>query len=79
MDNQRPQNDSLTALQADLTTDHELASELGVSARTLKRYENQPNGLPYIIIAGRKFRRRSVVAAWLISREQRPNPRRQKA
>ena len=53
-----------------------LAHNLGISARTLWRYENQPDGLPSLMIGGRKHYRVEAVKAWLAKRERRPNPRR---
>lgn len=55
---------------------HVAARKLGVSPRTLARYEHQPDGLPSIKIGGRKFFRKEAIAAWLKARERRPNPRR---
>jgi hypothetical protein len=54
----------------------ELADELRCSWRTIWRYENQPDGLPSVLIAGRKFYRIESVRDWLNKRERRPNPRR---
>lgn len=54
----------------------ELAAQLGVSARTVCRYESQPDGLPSTTIGGAKFYRIEAVRAWLAGRERRANPRR---
>jgi hypothetical protein len=61
----------------------ELSKELGpegkpASARTIARYENEPDGLPSVMIAGRKYYRIEGVKAWLAKRERQPNPRRGK-
>ncbi len=53
-----------------------LAAELGCSTRTIARMEHQPNGLPSILLAGRKFYNVDTIRAWLASRERKPNPRR---
>ncbi len=58
-----------------------LAAELGregkpLSHRTIARYENEPDGLPSVMIGGRKYFRRLAVVEWLKKREHRPNPRR---
>jgi hypothetical protein len=64
------------SLLEDYLTRDELATELGVVPRTIMRYQNLPNGLPYLEIAGRIYYRRESVRDWLHSRERRPNPRR---
>ena len=56
-----------------------LAKALGSCERTVARMENEPDGLPFTIIAGRKYYRIEAVEQWLASREQRPNPRRTRA
>ena len=43
---------------------------------TVKRYENEPNGLPVIKIGGRNYNKPSSARAWLEAREKRANPRR---
>lgn len=52
----------------------DLAAELGVSERTLARYENRPDGLPSSVIGGRKLYRIESVRNWLLAQEHRPNP-----
>ena len=54
----------------------ELARELKCSERTLARYENQKDGLPSVMIGGRKFYRIEAVNTWLQKRERQPNPAR---
>lgn len=66
-------------LLADYISSADLADDLGVSERTLARYENQPDGLPVTLIGGRKFYRMESLRKWLAARERRPNPRRQPA
>jgi phage terminase Nu1 subunit (DNA packaging protein) len=53
-----------------------LADQLGCTARTIIRYENQPDGLPNLMLGGRKLYRIEAVKAWLANRERKPNPRR---
>lgn len=53
-----------------------LAEQLGCTARTIIRYENQPDGLPNLMLGGRKLYRIEAVRAWLSNRERKPNPRR---
>ena len=50
-----------------------LAADLNVSERTIWRYENLPNGLPSVLIGGRKLYRRESVLAWLAKRERTRN------
>lgn len=57
----------------------DLAEQLGVSERTLARYENAPDGLPVTTIGGRKLYRIDSVREWIAARERRPNPRRKVA
>ena len=56
-----------------------LARQLGVSERTVFRYENQPDGLPSLLIGGRRMYRLDSVRAWLERRERKPNPTRRRA
>lgn len=54
----------------------ELARELKRSEKTVARWENQPDGLPYTLLGGRKIYKKTSVLAWIESRECKPNPRR---
>lgn len=66
------------AIQIDgdvLIPDSELAAQWGVTTRTLYRYENEPNGLPFWHLGGRKYRAVKESARWLALRACRPNPR----
>lgn len=60
----------------ELIPDAELASRWGVTTRTLARYSDQPNGLPFWMVGGRKYRGVNASARWLAARERRPNTRR---
>jgi hypothetical protein len=53
-----------------------LARQLGVSERTIHRYENQPDGLPSLLIGGRRMYKLDSIRAWLERRERHPNPSR---
>ena len=53
-----------------------LARQLGITERTVSRYEAQPDGLPSLMIGGRKLYRIEAVKGWIQKRERRPNPRR---
>ena len=68
--------EAATNLLADYINRAELGTALGVVGRTLARYENEPNGLPSVVIGGRKFYRLVSVREWLQKRERKPNPRR---
>jgi phage terminase Nu1 subunit (DNA packaging protein) len=63
-------------LIADYVDRASLAEALKVSPRTISRYENQPDGLPSLLIGGRKHYRMESVRKWLDRREQHPNRRR---
>ncbi|MEQ1955327.1 hypothetical protein [Mesorhizobium sp. CN2-181] len=63
----------------ELVLDEELAASWGVSTRTLNRYEKLPNGLPFWMVGGRKFRGVKASANWLAGRAHRPNPSRRAA
>jgi hypothetical protein len=54
----------------------QLAGELQCSERTIARYEQLPDGLPFVMVAGRKLYKRASTLAWLERREKKPNPRR---
>lgn len=61
---------------ADYVNRPELAAALNVSVRTLSRYEILPDGLPSVLIGGRKLYRVQSVLDWVKSRETHPNKRR---
>lgn len=54
----------------------DLCTQLRCSKKTLARYEQQPDGLPFIKIAGRKIYEKGTTRDWLMRRMTRPNPRR---
>lgn len=66
-------------LLAGYLTRDQLASQLGVTVRTLGRWMAQPNGLPYTTLGARTLFRIDAVKEWIASRERRPNPRRRSA
>lgn len=59
-----------------LIPDEQLAEQWRVTRKTLWRYENEPDGLPYWIIGGRKYRGVRASAEWLARRVKKPNARR---
>ena len=62
------------AILDDYLTRDELASELNVTKRTLIRWQNQRDGLPFIMLGGRVLYRRASVLVWLKDLEKWPNP-----
>lgn len=54
----------------------DLAERLGVSEKTVSRYESVADGLPSVRVGARKLYRVDSVRAWLEAREHKPNPRR---
>lgn len=55
-----------------------LAKGLNVSLRTIRRYELEPDGLPFVRVGKQKRYRIAAVQKWLAEREHKPNPRRTK-
>lgn len=47
-----------------------------ISTRTLARYRNQPDGLPYIELGGSIYYKIDSVRKWIEARERHPNVRR---
>lgn len=64
------------SLLDDYLTRDELATELRVTPRTVIRWQNMVDGLPYVEIGGRVLYRRQSIIDWLKSRERTPNRRR---
>ncbi len=56
----------------------QLADELRCSERTIARYEQARDGLPYMIVAGRRFYQIETVKLWMQGRVVHPNPSRMK-
>ncbi|MEL7719028.1 helix-turn-helix domain-containing protein [Citromicrobium bathyomarinum] len=57
----------------------QLAHELKVNPRTVMRWQNLPDGLPFVELGGRILYRRSSVMEWIASKERFPNQRRRAA
>lgn len=53
-----------------------LAAQLKVSERTLIRYESERDGLPSLMLGGRRMYKLDSVRAWLERRERSANPSR---
>lgn len=60
----------------ELVPDEELAAEWKTTRRTLGRYDRLPLGLPFVMVAGRKYRPLNASRQWLASRIRHPNKRR---
>lgn len=69
----------MTTLLDGYITRDQLATDFGVTPRTVLRYENEPNGLPFLEVGGRKLYRPDSVRSWLAGRERQRNPRRRTA
>jgi len=54
------------------------AADAGRNPRTVRRWLNQPDGLPYTRIGNRILIHVPTARAWLMRRMRRPTPRRQR-
>ena len=57
-----------------LILDQELARQWATSTRTLRTYDNLPDGLPYWIVAKRKYRGVKTSGEWLARHIEAPRP-----
>ncbi|MDR6589528.1 helix-turn-helix domain-containing protein [Agrobacterium tumefaciens] len=57
----------------------QLAEQLNVTTRTLWRWQNQPDGLPYTRIGNQLYYNVDSIRKWIEARETKPNPRRRSA
>ena len=62
-----------------LIPDEQLAREWNTTRRTLGRYDRLPDGLPFVMVSGCKYRPAKACSEWLARRIQKPNPRRKAA
>jgi hypothetical protein len=69
---------STVSLLADFDPEDEFARANGpVSKKTVQRYRNEPNGLPFLTFGGKIWiGPRDEAREWLLRRVRRPNPRR---
>src|SRR5689334_6241674 len=74
-----PSNDQTSeqTLVGELWPKKETARQLKCVERTVDRYEREPNGLPFVMVGGKKYHKPASVRAWLAARERQLNPRRQ--
>ena len=70
---------STTRLLDEFWNVEELASELGVTTRTIRRYIDEPDGLPHVTIGRRTMFHKPAVRQWIFDRMNRPNPTRRVA
>lgn len=63
-------------LLAEYVTQPELAKAFDVTTRTIRVYENLPNGLPSVKVGRKKMYRLSSVKKWIEGREVYPNKQR---
>jgi hypothetical protein len=54
----------------------QFAADNGISERTVKRYRDQPDGLPWVAFGGKVFIPILEAGEWLRRRVRHPNPRR---
>ena len=66
-------------LMAGYVTRAELAAEWNCHERTIARYEQMPDGLPFLCIGGRKLYRIEDARAFMDRRVTTPNPVRKSA
>ena len=60
----------------ELIPDVDLASLWKTTTRTLRRYDNERDGLPYVLVSGKKYRPVKACSEWLAGRIRHPNPKR---
>jgi hypothetical protein len=68
-------DDTPTNILADYIRRDRFACEHNISLRTVDRYRNERNGLPWLIFGGYVYIHRPGAAAWLERRLRRANPR----
>jgi hypothetical protein len=68
----------MTSVLDDYVEEPELARQLGCCAATIRRYCREPDGLPFLHVAGKKLFPKKEVRAWLERRTVRPNPTRKR-
>ena len=63
-------NGAVLSVLADYLSEHELAKQLGVGLRTLRRWRALRQSPPYVVVARQLYFRRSAVEDWLRKRER---------
>lgn len=64
----------LEALLSNYYNKREVMTALGISDNTLRKYENQPDGLAYTKIGNRRLYHKDDFTAFIERRKTRPNP-----
>jgi hypothetical protein len=67
---------ALQELLTDFVEDDALAEELDRHPRTIKRWSDEPDGLPFVRLGNRRLYHVPTVRDWLMGRLRKPNPRR---
>jgi hypothetical protein len=70
---------SASELLQDFTDLEPFAAECKRNPRTVRRWMNQPDGLPYTKIGNRILLHIPTAREWILQRMRRPNPRREAA
>jgi hypothetical protein len=70
---------SLTELLTDFADLEPFAAEVKRDPRTVRRWMNEPDGLPFTRIGNRILIHIPTAREWMLSRMRRPNRRRQSA
>lgn len=65
-----------TNILDDYVPEAAFAEANGVGQRTISRYRNEPNGLPYMVWGGKVWIHVPGARDWIASRIRRNNPRR---
>jgi hypothetical protein len=60
----------------DLAEKREFAEQANKTPRTIDRWCNEPDGLPYIKLGNKRYIHIPSARAWMLRRLQQPNPRR---
>jgi hypothetical protein len=68
--------DTVNTVLAGYVEQVKFAAEVQVSERTVARYRNLPDGLPYLPFGGKIYIPIEEAREWLKSRVKRPNQRR---
>ena len=67
------------ALLADYLDIEMFAAEVGRHIRTVQRWMNKPDGLPFTKLGGRILIRRESALKWIAAQERQSNPRGKRA
>ena len=70
---------SIPELLTDFADLEPFANEIKKHPRTVRRWMNKPNGLPYTSLGNRILIHIPTAREWMLSRMRHPNPRRSKA